>query len=254
MSFAMRIESGQTWVSRTDPFGRLTVKRLAALGIDAIALPALKVRALDVAPLMPAPDALVFTSLNGVRHHPLWPGLRDLPVFAVGDRTARRAMMMGYRNIRSAAGDVRDLAHLIRREMPGDTMIMHLGALRPAGDLAAELATAGIAVRSRAVYDTVETDRAAFDALLARCPSISTILVYSPRAASHLASWLHRSARGWKGKVIAISAAAATPFAGLPGVEVFVARAPNEAAMLSLMTRTSALTIKLGMFCGARGN
>lgn len=254
MSSAMRTEAGRTWVTRTDPFGRLTVKRLAALGIEAVALPALKVRALEIAPLMPAPDALVFTSLNGVRHHPFWPSLRDVPVFAVGDRTARRAVIMGYRNIWSAAGDVIALAKLIRARAPSGAMLMHLGALRPAGNLAADLAAAGIALRSRPVYDTVESDPAAFEALVARYPSITTILVYSPRAASHLASWLRYSEHGWSGRIIAISAAAAEPFAGLVHVEVFVASAPNEAAMLSLMTRSSALTIRLDALRGARWN
>src|SRR5690606_26051329 len=57
------------WVTRTDPFNRLTAKRLAGAGYEPLSAPALRVVAMPARPLTAVPEALVFTSLNGVRMH-----------------------------------------------------------------------------------------------------------------------------------------------------------------------------------------
>lgn len=85
----------RVWVTRTDPFNRLTVKRLAAAGYDALGAPVLAVVPLAVPPVVKVPDALILTSLNAVRLHRFVPAFAGLPLFAVGDRTARYARARG---------------------------------------------------------------------------------------------------------------------------------------------------------------
>src|SRR3546814_3827643 len=92
---------GLVWVTRTDPFNRLTAKRLAGAGYTPLSAPALRIVAAPAPPLTAVPDALVFTSLNGVRLHRFSPALAGLPVFAVGDHSARYARAQGYRRVRS---------------------------------------------------------------------------------------------------------------------------------------------------------
>lgn len=79
------------WVTRTAPFNQLTAKRLAAIGYETLLMPALRV--VRVAKHVPVavPDALIFTSLNGIRLHRFLPALADRQVFAVGDHSARFA-------------------------------------------------------------------------------------------------------------------------------------------------------------------
>ena len=84
------------WVTRTAPFNRLTAKRLAGAGHDALCAPVLRVVPIPAPPLMAVPDALVFTSLNGVRLHRFSPSLAEVAVFAVGDHSARYARAREY--------------------------------------------------------------------------------------------------------------------------------------------------------------
>src|SRR3546814_514508 len=130
---------GLVWVTRTDPFNRLTAKRLAGAGYTPLSAPALRIVAAPAPPLTAVPDALVFTSLNGVRLHRFSPALAGLPVFAVGDHSARYARAQGYRRVTSAAGNIVDLCQAIRLGLRAPADILHLGAMSPAGDLAAML-------------------------------------------------------------------------------------------------------------------
>src|SRR3546814_10252531 len=107
-------------------------------------MPALRV--VPVATHVPfaVPDALIFTSLNGIRLHRFLPALANRQVFAVGDHSARFARAIGYRRVMSASGNVSDLAKLIvAQSVPGSTLL-HIGAVHPAGDLEVLLAAGGV--------------------------------------------------------------------------------------------------------------
>src|SRR3954467_11037655 len=94
---------------------------LAARGIEAILEPLLDIHYRDE----PAPDltgvqAVLCTSANGVRALARLSGDRELPLFAVGDATARRAREAGFTNVFSAGGDAADLARLARQRLQPD--------------------------------------------------------------------------------------------------------------------------------------
>ena len=82
-------------VTRPEPDGQLTQARLAALDIEAVATPLMVRQTLDIS--LPPPDgfaAMVLTSANAVRSladRGVLDDYRHLPVFAVGDHTAREA-------------------------------------------------------------------------------------------------------------------------------------------------------------------
>ena len=94
---------------------------LSRRGYDCIVEPLLSVD--DTA--APAPDlrgvqAFLVTSANGARALAAATERRDLPVFAVGDATARAADEAGFRAIENAAGDVDALADLVKERLdPG---------------------------------------------------------------------------------------------------------------------------------------
>lgn len=232
---AKSIASPAVWVTRTEPFCRLTAKRLSGMGYAPVIAPVLKVVPLRAPVALPVPDALVFTSLQGIRLHRFLPALAAVPVFAVGDHSARFARTHGYRQVISAAGDVHDLRRTIRDIMPPGASILHLGTARPAGDLAGMLREDGFAARLLPIYDVVEAGEPDLQWMAGELPAIEHILIHSPRAGRHVADWLSRQAPDWCGQAHCISGKAAAPFAGLTHAKVRVAARPDEASLLDLL-------------------
>ena len=222
------------WVTRTDPFNRLTAKRLAGAGYEPLSAPALRVVALPARPLTAVPDALVFTSLNGVRMHRFSPALADLPVFAVGDHSARFARARGYSRVTSAAGNITDLCRVIRLGLSAPADILHVGAVSPAGDMAAMLGSS-YRVRRLPVYDIEESDPRDLEWIAGRLEAIGHIIVHSPRAGSHVARWLDAAMPDWTGVAHCISPAAAEPFRALPGISAQISNRPDERSLLSAL-------------------
>ncbi len=220
------------WVTRTDPFSRLTAKRLAGAGHEALCAPVLRVVPLPSPPLMAVPDALVFTSLNGVRLHRFSSALANVPVFAVGDHSARYARARGYRRVTSAAGNIVGLSRTIRHGLTGPAELLHVGAATPAGDLAALLGSS-YRVRRLPVYGIEEIDPRELVWIADRIEQIGHILVHSPRAGVCLVRWLALTMPEWPGVVHCISPAAAEAFELLPGISTRIAERPDERSLLA---------------------
>lgn len=186
--------------------------------------PVLAIRPIaQAAPDLTGVAALAFTSRNGVAAFAALTGARDLPVFTVGDATAEAARAAGFDPVRSAGGDLTDLARLLAAERPRNGVVLVPGAREPAGDLAA-LTAAGPRIRSLAVYEAVETGLpapAAFDA----------VLVHSPRAARTVAAMEVVGSS----PVAAISAAAAAPFGSGGPADIRIAATPTETALLEAL-------------------
>lgn len=204
------------------------------MGLEPVTAPLIALR-----PLTPAlPDlsgfgGLVFTSRNGVAAFADLdppPNALNLPVFTVGEATAGAARRAGYARVRSADGDVRALAELIRaqliRQEPPGARLLHPGALQPAGDLGGALA--GVSeIISLPVYEAVASDQpppADFD----------VVLIHSPRAARELAARLPKTEA--PGRIaVAISAAAAAPLRDLGFAAVHIAETPDETGLFDAL-------------------
>jgi uroporphyrinogen-III synthase len=223
------------WITRTEPDNADTAARLREMGFCALTVPVLKPRAVRTVCLQGTPDALVFTSAHGVRFHDLDRKMLKLPVFTVGDRTARAAISAGYRDVRSASGDVRDLEHLVRQEIPVGETVFHLSARQPAGDLVGNLKKAGYETRNIPVYETGAVPVAELTAALVPLKNIGGILVHSPRAGRIVKQVIDGFPTGFAGSIYCISLAAAVPFAGLSRARVRVADRPDEDSMLRLV-------------------
>lgn len=225
------------WVTRTEPDNARTAELLREMVCGVLTVPVL--RTCTVQSRWPAelPEALVFTSLNGVRYHQPRPEFLDLPVYTVGDRTGQAALAAGYRNVRSADGDVHDLERLVCGAMPAGRTIFHLSARQPAGDLVGNLKRAGLRARTVVVYETRPVPMAELIEALPPLENIGGILVHSPRAGRHVREVVDCSTVCFTGTIYCISRAAAAPFTGLRDVRVAVADRPNQDAMLQLIPR-----------------
>lgn len=167
--------------------------------------------------------ALAFTSRNGVEAFAGLSPERSLPVFAVGDATTEAARTCGFERVRSAGGALADLAALLTAEAPRDGVLLVPGALEPAGDLPALLASR-IRTRALPVYEAVETAIAAprfFDA----------VLIQSARAARTVRELGPFSG----GRAVALSDAVADALGGGTGLEIRVAAVPTESALIEAL-------------------
>lgn len=229
----MSFEPLLLWVTRSAPHNRRTERRLRAIGHNVIRVPVLEIE--PVAQPAPAarPDAILFTSAHGVSHHPFQEEWAPIPVFTVGDRTAETALKAGYRDVRSARGDVTDLQKLVVTSVPRPALIVHFSAEQPAGDLCAYLEMSGY----EAVRHVVYRSRAVSDADLGRAigalPSLDGILVQSPKGARRVAELVaeHR----WSGRIFCISQGCAAELHHLPHVQIAVAVRPNEDSLMQLV-------------------
>lgn len=212
---------------------------LRVRGFEVVIEPMLEIVPLDA----PAPDlfdvqALLFTSVNGVRAFTRLVTRRDLPVLAVGDATAAAARAAGFTSVHSAGGDTGDLARLIRARLRPDAgALLHVAGSAVAGDLAGALAGDGFHVRREMLYEARPVT-ALSPALVQQLKSrgIDLVLFFSPRTARTFVSLVRSAgldASLDRAIAICLSHAVAAALAGMPLRAVRVAARPELAALLA---------------------
>ena len=184
--------------------------------------------------------ARLFTSANGVRAFAAATALRDLPVFAVGDRTASEAEENRFSTVESAGGDVESLAALVKaRCNPDDGVLLHPAGTAVAGDLAGLLAAAGFVVRRAVIYQahaatgfSAETRMALLDG------EVDLVIFFSPRTAATFVALAR--AEGLepaceKLEALCLSDAVAAAADPIMWRSVLVAPQPTQAALLETL-------------------
>ncbi|MEO0999557.1 MAG: uroporphyrinogen-III synthase [Pseudomonadota bacterium] len=210
-----------------------TAAALAGVGIAALLSPLSEIVDRPGAVDLAGTDALLFTSANGVAAFARRSDARDLPALCVGDRTAAAARAAGL-SAESAAGDAAALAVLAARR---GGRLLHLRGADQAGDLAAALRAAGIAVRDQVLYAAERRPLSPEARAAAEAGALAALTAYSPRAAGALAAEV---APGWplpRMALAAISEAAAAPLRHLPWARVEIAARPDGPAMLDAIKR-----------------
>ncbi|MEM9736804.1 MAG: uroporphyrinogen-III synthase [Pseudomonadota bacterium] len=186
------------------------------------------------APPLPRVDAVLASSANGIRAFAAASPKRELPVFAVGARTASVARGLGFGIVVSAEGDATALANLAGAS--GMRRMLHPRGRETTGDLAGTLAQKGIQVAEAVLYAAEETGPPPAPVAHALSRGVGALTVWSPRHGAILARRLGEMAAPLsRSTLIAISANAAQPLAGLPFAKVEIAAKPNAAEMVRLI-------------------
>lgn len=211
---------------------------LRRLGIDALIEPLIDV--VDVA--SPAPDmtgvqALLVTSANGVRAFARRQPDRAVKVLAVGDSSAAAARDLGFRSVRSAQGDVKALAALVRAELdPKAGALLHVAASDVAGDLAGALGRAGFDYRRAVLYQAIASDRFSDEARAAlQGGALDGVVLFSPRTAGAFVALARRAGLAERCRdliAFCLSRAVADNAAALSWRDVIVARRPDQASLI----------------------
>ncbi|NQV22119.1 MAG: uroporphyrinogen-III synthase [Rhodospirillales bacterium] len=160
--------------------------RLRALGHEVLLEPLLEIGFKDnVALDLDGVAAVLATSANGVRALARMCGRRDVPLFAVGDATARAARDAGFRQVTSAGGDVHALAATVAKHLdPAQGRLLHVAGTRQAGDLQGLLSARGFDVDRAVLYDATTAERLSEQACERLCAgTIDGVLFFSPRTA-----------------------------------------------------------------------
>lgn len=218
-----------------------TAALLKARGHDAVIAPLLGVHYHDGEPLhLDDVQALLMTSVNGVRAFSRRTSRRDFPVFAVGSQTTEAARAAGFADVRNADGNSEDLADAVRGwAKPANGILLHAAGAEAEGRLAERLTTAGFAVRTVVLYDVpavADLPPAAREALTAG--TLDAALFLSARSAAVFVACIAKAGLApacARLTAVCISEAAAKPLAALTFNAVRIAARPNQASLLDCL-------------------
>ncbi|MGB0697175.1 MAG: uroporphyrinogen-III synthase [Rhodospirillaceae bacterium] len=183
---------------------------------------------------------VLLTSANGARAMAAASSRRDLPVYAVGETTARTARSLGYGHVETAGGDVKALAALVQAKVdPNAGPLLHAVGSAQAGDLAGTLAVQGYDVRKAILYESRAATALSKETREALgTGDIDLVVLYSPRTAAVFSELVQNADLTGACKTLtayALSPAVAAALKGLPLSAVRTAAEPTETALLSLL-------------------
>ena len=144
-------------ITRPRPEAEGLARRLEQAGVGCVIEPLLAIRPRPGACLsLEGVQAVLVTSANGARALAGAARRRDVPVYAVGEASAKAARAHGFAAVSSAAGDVEALRRKVVAELdPARGRLVHVAASRRAGDLAGGLEAAGFTLDHAVLYDAV---------------------------------------------------------------------------------------------------
>lgn len=232
-------------VTRPEPQAARTARRLAETGFEAVTLPLTEIVGLPVeAAAFSGPvDAVAVTSANALRH--LLPAvvttLTDRRCFAVGERTAKLARDLGFRDVIAGSGDAGALAAEIVRHMGAGAAVAYPCGRVRLSDFEARLAGAGFAVHPVEAYDTVAVDHSSVELAAVVGPEpIDAVLLYSANAADlfeRLAWPPETRLLLARAHYFCMSPRVAAALRSVEAAQVHVAAEPTEPALLRLLAQ-----------------
>ena len=222
-----------------------TAAAIRARGHEAIVAPLFAVSRLpEPAPQGPF-SAIVLTSGNAVAAlADLPPASQDLPVFAVGGRTAAKVREAGFEDARSANGNRDDLIGLIRDNLAVPARLLLIVASDRHEDVAGKLTAAGIEVATWVAYEAQAVSALPAEAQeVLRQGGADGALHYSARGVRTCLA-LARDAGVIEAVLdlthVTLSADVAGPLISAGASTVLVAEYPEEAALLAALDQVSA--------------
>jgi uroporphyrinogen-III synthase len=225
-------------ITRAEPGAQATARLLRDRGYEPVLCPTFTLSARTPWPQLDAHTAalLVFTSAMGVRVFAAHESLRTLPVWTVGEATAKAARLAGFTEVHAGPGDASALARTLLA-MPddfGETLIT--GHSEGAFDMAAALHAEGRRARFAATYDAHDRPSPTLEAAAALAAAAPLgLIIHSRRAASVVADWLRTTPHLAALHVAAISASAVAPLETTTLAAARIAAQPVEAALIDAL-------------------
>jgi uroporphyrinogen-III synthase len=229
-------------LTRPEPDAQRTAAALRGRGHTVVIAPLMRIEPVADAAIDGGPwEAILVTSANAARAiaaHERLGSLLDVPVLAVGDRSAQAMRAAGFTEVTSADGGVDDLAHLAATQMKPSAALLYLAGEERSGDLAGDLRGRGFAV------DTVVVYRAVAEAILppmvvnALASGVDGVLHFSRRSAEAYANAARAAGvlpSALRPAQFCLSGQIAEPLARAGAATIHVAPRPMEAALIELI-------------------
>jgi uroporphyrinogen-III synthase len=229
-------------VTRPEADAERTAAALRARGHSVVVAPLLYIEPLAGAAIGVGPWAAVLITsaniANAIAGHARRADLVQLPIFAVGERSAQAMRALGCANVISAGGNAGDLAKTVAAHLNPPARLLYLAGEQRSGDLGGELRAKGFAVETVAAYRAMTADILPREAAAALAGGIDGVLHFSRRSAEAYveaarATGLLESAL--RPAHFCLSAQVAVPLQSAGGCTVHIARQPSEAALLDLI-------------------
>jgi len=235
-------------VTRPEPDAKRQAETLTALGHDPVVAPLLLIEPVtDVTLGLNGAQALIVTSRNALRalaSHPELAASLRLPLFAVGEATAKAATELGFTKVTAGPGTGEELSRLISDTLdPKAGALVHLAGETVAFDLKSELQARGFTIRQPVLYRTVPATRLPESVLsLLRAGKLDGVVLMSPRTAAIFAALVVRHdavTQASRLDCYCLSAAVAQAVEPLKA-RVIVAARPREEDILALISPEAA--------------
>jgi uroporphyrinogen-III synthase len=235
-------------VTRPEPDASRQAKVLAERGHVPMLVPLLSIESIAEKPLdFNGAQALIVTSRNALRalaSRVEFAEALHLPLFAVGEVTARDASALGFAKVITGLGTGEALADLIAATLdPGVGSLVHLSGETVAFDLKSALEAKGFIVRQAVLYRSVPASELPQEALsLLKAGKLDGVILMSPRTAATFVDLVRRHGLVTQAsRLVCYCLSGAVAKAAEPlGSRVVVAANPREEDVLALISAEAA--------------
>lgn len=218
-------------VTRPEVEAQRTARALRALGQEPVLLPLTRIVATGAQVPDARFDAIAITSANIFLGAPLAAALMDLPLYAVGQRTAEAARGAGFADVRVGTGAAAALVRQIISEWAAGTRILFLAGTPRKPDVEAALAAAGMPVTALERYRSVALDPPCPEAPAA----VDGVLHYSRASAERFAMFARKCGLTSAMRHLCLSPDVALGLNTLPHAQIFIAERPDETSLFALL-------------------
>jgi uroporphyrinogen-III synthase len=227
-------------VTRPQPDAERTASALRARGHEPIIAPLLRIEALPDAELGGGPwAAILVTSANAafaIAKHPRGAELKNVPVLAVGKRSAQAMRAAGFADVIS---DGSDLARLAAARLKQGVPLLYLAGADRSGDIAGDLAAQNYTVRVAVIYRAVAETALPRAAAEAFARGVDGVVHFSRRSAAAYVNAAREAdllqAALTKPRHFCLSAQVAEPLTQAGATGIRIAAVPTEAALLEII-------------------
>jgi len=214
---------------------------LRSNGLDVEICPMMTVHKYSEGSLPDAPfQAIILTSANSLRFSDLSAYKKDTLVLTVGDKTAKEAQHIGFKNVISACGNLEKLSDIIKELLkPQNGPLLYIRGKHIAGPLYEDLNSAGFEVIEQVVYEMRPVR--VLDKKIAKLilnGDIDFIPFYSQRSAFIFKELIERAKLEKSLKLItalAISPNVSHTIVGMPWKNILISDQPTQSDLFKLI-------------------